>query len=142
MLHFARSLPRRFRGLIVTFEMCRLNLNVYSLRRGGATHLFRETGNFDVVVARGRWAQISTARQYINESMADCHEWHICSAKELVERVLKSEIVLHTPCATRTGRGRSPRALCEACRTRRGANAEETAQRLVRAQFGPEAADS
>ena len=42
----------------------------YSLRRGGATSLFRSTRNLPYVVVRGRWASARTARIYILEAVA------------------------------------------------------------------------
>ena len=42
----------------------------YSLRRGGATHFFRETGVLSQVTVRGRWLHAKTARLYINEALA------------------------------------------------------------------------
>ena len=50
----------------------RLNLNTrgyrpYSLRRGGATAFFLQTGRMDLVLERGRWNSTATAKLYINE---------------------------------------------------------------------------
>ena len=42
----------------------------YSLRRGGATELWRRTGALGRVTLRGRWAQPATARIYINDGLA------------------------------------------------------------------------
>ena len=42
----------------------------YSLRRGGATELWRSTGALGRVTLRGRWAQPATARIYINDGLA------------------------------------------------------------------------
>jgi hypothetical protein len=42
----------------------------YSLRRGGATFLFGECGSFSIVAARGRWANVPTARIYVDEAVA------------------------------------------------------------------------
>ena len=44
--------------------------SLHSLRRGGATDLFTSTSSFDRVAQIGRWAQVRTARIYINESLA------------------------------------------------------------------------
>ena len=43
----------------------------HGFRRGGATHLFRLTGNYDRVQAAGRWACAKTCRSYIDEALAD-----------------------------------------------------------------------
>ena len=42
----------------------------YSLRRGGATELWRRTGALSRVTLRGRWAQPATARIYVNDGLA------------------------------------------------------------------------
>ena len=43
---------------------------LHSLRRGGATHFFRVTGNLSATLERGRWLSVSTDRLYINEGMS------------------------------------------------------------------------
>jgi len=40
----------------------------YSLRRGGATHWFQQTGSLDKTPVRGRWSSTKTARIYIDEA--------------------------------------------------------------------------
>ena len=42
----------------------------YSLRRGGATTLFRACGSLDTVSLRGRWGSLVTARRYIDDGVA------------------------------------------------------------------------
>ena len=42
----------------------------YSLRRGGATELWRQSGALNRVMLRGRWAQAATARIYIIDGLA------------------------------------------------------------------------
>ena len=42
----------------------------YSLRRGGATELWRQTGSLSRATLRGRWGQASTARIYVNDGLA------------------------------------------------------------------------
>ena len=46
----------------------------YSLRRGGATHDFRASGDLDAVTVRGRWGSQRTARLYLNDGLARLHE--------------------------------------------------------------------
>ena len=48
----------------------RMSLRPYSLRRGGATHLFRRTGSLHAVAEAGRWASLPTARRYISDAVA------------------------------------------------------------------------
>jgi integrase len=47
------------------------NFSPYSLRRGGATWYFLATGSFDLVIQRGRWLDVPTARVYISDSQAN-----------------------------------------------------------------------
>ena len=42
----------------------------YSLRRGGATWFYQATLSLDATVTRGRWSCTKTARQYIDEGIA------------------------------------------------------------------------
>jgi hypothetical protein len=42
----------------------------YSLRRGGATHMFVKVGSLDRVLIAGRWTALKTAGIYINSGMA------------------------------------------------------------------------
>ena len=43
----------------------------YALRRGGATHLYQESLNWSCVMHRGRWANQTTVRNYVNEGLAE-----------------------------------------------------------------------
>ena len=47
-----------------------LDVRAYSLRRGGATWLFRRLGSFDKCLERGRWGNTRNARRYIEEAAA------------------------------------------------------------------------
>ena len=51
----------------------------YSLRRGGATEMWRRTGALGRVTLRGRWAQPATARIYINDGLAELAEMRLPS---------------------------------------------------------------
>lgn len=42
----------------------------YSLRRGGATDVFKKQPQFDKLLVLGRWQSAKTARVYLNEGMA------------------------------------------------------------------------
>jgi hypothetical protein len=46
----------------------------YSLRRGGATWHFQQTGSLDATVNRGRWLSARTARIYIEDGIAQLSE--------------------------------------------------------------------
>jgi integrase len=52
-----------------------LFITPHSLRRGAATHYFRETGSFDFVADRGRWESIRTCRKYIDAAIAELGEY-------------------------------------------------------------------
>ena len=47
----------------------------YSLRRGGATWHFATFGSLEKTATHGRWAQIKTARIYIDGALAQQAEW-------------------------------------------------------------------
>jgi hypothetical protein len=46
----------------------------YSIRRGAATDFFQRTRNLDALAARGRWANVQTARIYVEEAGAEAAE--------------------------------------------------------------------
>eukprot|EP00438_Fugacium_kawagutii_P025118 Skav230791 [mRNA] locus=scaffold312:65520:71347:+ [translate_table: standard] len=59
----------------------------YCLRRGGATWYFQSTLSYDATIARGRWACVKTARQYIDEgTMQLAHVSWTRSQRRLVKR--------------------------------------------------------
>ena len=60
-----------FRELVHGLSLHNLFIRPYSLRRGGATTLFRNANALDVVVLRGRWTNQRTARVYINTALQD-----------------------------------------------------------------------
>ena len=59
----------------------------YSLRRGGATHLYQQTLNWSLVRERGRWNATSTARIYINEGMAEFNRAMLTSKQVAVQNL-------------------------------------------------------
>ena len=59
-------------------ELNDLRLLPYSIRRGGATSYFRDTGSLDKTVVRGRWANSRTARIYINAALQDMATYSPC----------------------------------------------------------------
>ena len=42
----------------------------YGLRRGGASWLFQQYGNWHLVMERGRWAHVATAKIYVMPALA------------------------------------------------------------------------
>jgi integrase len=57
-------------ALLRLFNLGGLNYKTHSLRRGGATHLFRVSGSYDKVMELGRWANQKTCRIYVAEAVA------------------------------------------------------------------------
>lgn len=49
----------------------------YSIRRGGATELWRMSGNLSKVTLRGRWGHASTTRVYVNDGLARLAEFRL-----------------------------------------------------------------
>ena len=45
-----------------------LGVKPYSLRRGGATWLWRATLSYDAVANRGKWTNLATCRRYVEDS--------------------------------------------------------------------------
>ena len=61
---------RQFADALKALQFDQWDFRPYSLRRGGATHQFRQHGVFDRLVVHGRWQAIRTARLYVNEGLA------------------------------------------------------------------------
>jgi hypothetical protein len=62
----------RFRDLYESFALGRrVTFQGYSLRRGGATHLYLLSRSLSLVTTRGRWQNQSTARIYIYEAASE-----------------------------------------------------------------------
>ena len=66
--------PHAWRALfsecVSKLKLTKWDFRPYSLRRGGATHLFVKCGSLDKVVVAGRWTAVKTARIYINSGLA------------------------------------------------------------------------
>ena len=52
------------------FQLDTLHFRPYSLRRGGATHLFQTTGSMEVALVKGRWSSNKVARVYIADGLS------------------------------------------------------------------------
>ncbi|CAE7765025.1 unnamed protein product [Symbiodinium sp. CCMP2592] len=59
-----------FKILLAEFRLQDLHINVYSLRRGGATWDFLEHQSMERTLLRGRWASTSSARVYLQDAVA------------------------------------------------------------------------
>ena len=68
---------RELRELARRAGMASSRVSGYSLRRGGATWHFLTTGNLEQTAVKGRWSQVRTARIYIDQAMAQQHEWEL-----------------------------------------------------------------
>ena len=66
--------PVRFRKIfqdaLDDLDLQRFNFKPYGLRRGGATHYFRECGALDKTLLRGRWNCPRAAKVYITDGLA------------------------------------------------------------------------
>ena len=60
----------------------------YSVRRGGATHFFRQAGNLGQICLKGRWNSQKTAKIYITEGVAQLTELQLPPAQLRVIKAL------------------------------------------------------
>lgn len=64
--------PQRFRTLWnhmrSRLDLVHLKVLPYSLRRGGATWYFQQTGSFSRTLVKGRWEHVKTCKLYINQA--------------------------------------------------------------------------
>ena len=68
--HSSAHFRQHFAEAVRDTGLDHLPVRPYSLRRGGASHLFRQTGSYSLVTERGRWARPETSRIYISEAAA------------------------------------------------------------------------
>ena len=52
------------------FQVQHLQFRGYSLRRGGATAFYAQTGNMERTLLRGRWASVAVARLYLCDALS------------------------------------------------------------------------
>ena len=67
----ACMLRRRFKILLKDAGLQNMDLQLYSVRRGAATNMFRQVASFDAVADRGRWRNIRTCRIYVDQALQD-----------------------------------------------------------------------
>ncbi len=60
----------RFRRLTEIYGLENHRFRPYSLRRGGATYLFQETGSMELVLTKGRWESSKVAKMYISDALS------------------------------------------------------------------------
>lgn len=61
----------QFSRIISFFRLSEHGYRPYSLRRGGATQLYRAQVPMDLILIKGRWRNSSSARQYISDGMTE-----------------------------------------------------------------------
>ena len=77
----------RFAEYFEFLQLQGFNFKPYSLRRGGATHLFYESGSMETVRVRGRWQNYRTAKQYVDECRAATTEMALTALhRQKIER--------------------------------------------------------
>lgn len=66
--------PTKMRMLLAAYllflHLSDIGFSWYSLRRGGATKYFTDTGSMEKALLKGRWESVRTARVYINDGLA------------------------------------------------------------------------
>ena len=81
MLYAPHTFRAFFADMLGTLGLQGRGFKPYSLRRGGATHHFREFANVSATTLRGRWESIKTARIYITDGIAAQQEIRFSSAE-------------------------------------------------------------
>ena len=68
--HSGQAFRNHFDFYLRRFGLDALHFRPYSLRRGGATHLFQTTGSMEVALVKGRWSSNKVARVYIADGLS------------------------------------------------------------------------
>lgn len=66
----AHKWRQTFSDILKALEFHKWDFRPYSLRRGGATAIFKNEGSLDRLMILGRWQSARTARVYLNEGLA------------------------------------------------------------------------
>lgn len=90
----AKAFRIQFANLLRQLHLDGMGFLPYSLRRGGASHLFLQTGDMSIVQARGRWQNLATAKLYVDECVAVSREFSLTAQTE--ETLSKHEQVLRS----------------------------------------------
>eukprot|EP00438_Fugacium_kawagutii_P028949 Skav223614 [mRNA] locus=scaffold1522:88048:88725:- [translate_table: standard] len=61
---------KSFAQILEALQFHQWDFRPYSLRRGGATDMFKLEGSFDKLLVLGRWQSSRTARVYLNEGLS------------------------------------------------------------------------
>ena len=68
---------KEFNDTIQAVNLGQVDFRPYSLRRGGATHMFTNQGSFDSLLIHGRWQSAKTARIYVNQGLSVLAELNV-----------------------------------------------------------------
>ena len=66
----AQSFRNIFAHHCKRFGLEAYNFRPYSLRRGGATHLFQATGSMEMALLKGRWSSSKVAKIYLSDGLS------------------------------------------------------------------------
>ena len=69
-MYSPQSFRNSFKHHLTRFDLTKHEFRPYSLRRGGATHLFQVTGSMETALLRGRWGSSRVARIYISDALS------------------------------------------------------------------------
>ena len=65
-----QSFRDRFAYHLRKFDLVSHGFRPYSLRRGGATHLFQVSGSMELALLKGRWSSPKVAKIYISDALS------------------------------------------------------------------------
>ena len=68
--HSAQHFRETFKRYVERFDLTQHQFRCYSLRRGGATKLFQDTGSMEMSLVKGRWSSSRVARIYISDALS------------------------------------------------------------------------
>ena len=86
--HFRTTLQ----AFCVFFELEAHGFVPYSLRRGGATHLYVKTNNLDLVMITGRWKDAATARVYLDDARATLVRFQLGRSSRMLLRCFRQSL--------------------------------------------------
>ena len=86
-----RRLRQAWSHVSACLGLATLGRKPYCLRRGGATHLYRVTGNLHVVETHGRWTSLSTTRRYISNATASLTQISLTETQVCQFQILSAE---------------------------------------------------
>ena len=88
------------------FHLLPQNFRPYSLRRGGATALFQQTGSMEMALLKGRWSSTKVAKIYLSDGLS--YLPGLTFSSEARQKLKKWSLDNQLQTADR-GRGRGPK---------------------------------